>query len=472
MKRYIKGLILSAYFFSLASCSNDIPMEVISKKDSKNVEVAKLKRLSKGIFDLSENDAEIVAKLYNKKNKSTRAFEDQDIKEIIPIKNEKGETLIYAVNFTDGYIFVSASKKYYPILAMIDHGSYKTNHEAFGEDVIVHDMLNMIELCKKDTTLNPKVAYEWERFEEYPSSLSTRADINCPTEEEYQIAYDDLLFDVTEATEGILRKLTDCKNILPEEIYKSYCSRAEGFWDDLYGGTKYSWEHTAMVAEYINDIDEEYGSYLTTKWDQNFDYTTENPGGCVTIATGQLMKYFRFPTNINWNAMSDSYMNTATCDFLKDLRVMLKISDTGSGYLSEAAKVLSGYGYNCTVISHNPTEVYKSLAQKKPVSQSGVVPGKTVGHNWICDGYRYHKPGKRYVLYCLGFSETNPDELVYRRAEYDPYIEWINTGLTYFHNVWGWGGYYDGWYLDNLSRMPSDMQYTTKRSDLIVNSIN
>lgn len=102
----------------------------------------------------------------------------------------------------------------------------------------------------------------------------------------------------------------------------------------------------------------------------------------------------------------------------------------------------------------------------------GVVPGKSFGHNWICDGSQYIREKKRFVLYCLAFSDVNPNELIYKRVEQTPYEMYFDDGITYFHHVWGWGGQYDGWYLDDLSNLPSDIQYTSGRFDLIINSFN
>lgn len=471
MNKKTKWLVLAASIFSLTSCSNDFPIE-ISQSEPLKEGVKKLKRLTKETVDLSENDAEIVANLFKRRNKSTRSYGNQDIKEIIPIKNENGESLIYAVNFTDGYIFVSASKKYYPILAMIDHGNYKTDHEPFGEDVIVHEYLDRIEQCKNDSVTNPLIELQWREYEESSNFIFTRSNGNGPTEEEYQTLYENLLFEVTEETDGTLHKLTECQNILPPDIYRIFCGQAEGANDDLFGGTPYSWEHTAMVAEYDDSDFEIYGAYLKTRWAQYFDFDAEFEGGCTPVATGQLMKYFRFPTTINWDAMSDSYMNTATCDFLIDLRNKLGISDDGSGDIYSAADVLREYGYNCSVATHNSNVVYNFLRNKKPVIQRGNVPGNEFGHEWVCDGYRYTNDKRVFYLYCLGYSDINPNELIYKRVETAPYEMWLNAGATYFHYVWGWGGQYDGWYLDDLSMMPLDKQFTSTRLDLLVNSVN
>ena len=94
--------------------------------------------------------------------------------------------------------------------------------------------------------------------------------------------------------------------ILPEDAYNRYVSAAQD--EDLWEGTEYSWWWTAYVVEKKNEKFESHGPLLTTKWHQRYPYniTKYDYLGCVTIATAQIMKYFRHPTIFNWDNMPDS----------------------------------------------------------------------------------------------------------------------------------------------------------------------
>ncbi len=56
-----------------------------------------------------------------------------------PIKDASDRTLMYAVNYEDGYIIVSATKNYYPVLAEVDHGTYTGEKTGTGQDVLMNE---------------------------------------------------------------------------------------------------------------------------------------------------------------------------------------------------------------------------------------------------------------------------------------------------------------------------------------------
>ncbi|MDE5955764.1 MAG: hypothetical protein K2G80_04640, partial [Bacteroidales bacterium] len=70
-------------------------------------------KISADIVDLTENDAVVVANLFSKSMAETKSFGDTlPVKDVVTIKGNDGEPVIYAVNYLDGYILVSATKKY------------------------------------------------------------------------------------------------------------------------------------------------------------------------------------------------------------------------------------------------------------------------------------------------------------------------------------------------------------------------
>lgn len=453
------------------SCNNEAP-DVSSEIQVVKPEKRKTVKLKKDIVELSSSDASLVANLVKGDNKLTRSLADNEIIGTVTINDSEGNPSIYAVNFTDGYMLISATKKYYPVLAVVDHGTFSMDEAPDGEKFLINGMLANISANRVSTpdSTATRIAREWLRYEEPTRPGRTRGYEDYMTDERYQDMLDSIMTENDNA-EGIY-KISEAYNIMPEDVYDRYCKRAEGGWDDILGGTKYSWDHTALIIVTMHYDIMKYGPFLMTQWDQGFTDSLYAPLlGCTTVATGQLMRYFRHPASFDWDAMHDKLNTSTTALFLKNLRAELNTTADNTSTLADAERVLTSYGYDCSRISHNYHLVAGSLKKKNPVLQRGNVSGATVGHAWICDGYDYQKEWLEYELYGLGINDYT-GEFGYVKYSGDNYEEWINTGTTYFHMNWGWGGIHDGWYLEDLSDVPSGMGYTQTRQDIIINGHN
>lgn len=462
---------------SLTACNDDNPSTQREQQDHRKSDLRKTKRIAKDKIDINLEDAGIVASLFNQQNKRTRS-ENSNIRNIVTLIDANGNPSIYAVNFEDGYMLISATKKYYPVLAIIDHGSFSLNDIPGGEKILIDEMMTKIDSNRQSLpdSIATRIAHEWRHFEESPTpeflvySPATRYDFNRLTDEEYQEIYD--TFDIENEERKALYFLKDCKGILPEEVYNEYLLRAEGHTDDLYGGTKHCWQNTAIVVvryDYEQDI---LGNFLQTKWDQYYTESLYAPIlGCVTVATGQLMRYYQYPATFNWSAMPSNQCTTTTSEFLLRLRRELNVDENNASTLNDAVRVLQSYGYNCRKISHNANLVEGSLRQKNPVIQRGNEQGAQYGHAWVCDGYSFFKDYDCYELYCLGYSDWTHD-IGYTHVQGEDYRVYYDRGTEFFHMNWGWGGSHDGWYLDDLSDSHYSTQFTQNRQEIIINGHN
>lgn len=413
-----------------------------------------------------------MANLVKGDNKLTRSLADNEIIGTVTINDSEGNPTIYAVNFTDGYMLISATKKYYPVLAVIDHGTFSMDEAPDGEKFLIKGMLANISANRVSTpdSTATRIAREWLRYEEPTRPSRTRGYEDYMSDERYQDMLDSIMTENDNAE--YICKLSEAYDVLPQDVYERYCRSAEGEWDDLFGGTKYSWEHTALLIVVANYDITKYGPFLTTQWDQYFTDSMYAPIlGCTTVATGQLMRYFRHPVSFDWDVMPDKSNTSTTASFLKKLRAELNTMVDNTSTFADAERVLTSYGYSCSRIAHNYNFVAGSLKKKNPVLQCGNATGATVGHAWICDGYDNRKEWLDYEIYGLGINDYT-GEFGYVKYSGGYYQEWINTGTTYFHMNWGWGGIHDGWYLEDLSDMPSGMQYSQNRQDIIINGHN
>lgn len=447
------------------SCNNESAPEM--SVDYSLSKEASIEKLPSDIEDLSLSDAETVANLFNKKS-ATRSQQEKTIKNVIAINGKDGNTAIYAVNFNeDGYILVSATTKYYPILATVDHGEYSDDMPETGQQIVIAGMLDNIELIKSGKTKIDCIGF-WSPFKESAKKYK-KTRTSDPRYNDYLCALDEFTEWVNEQDDANYYKLVDCRNILPSRVYSEFVRAAQS--EDLWEGTDFSWENTAYVYEKIYEDEYHEGPFLTTSWNQEGSYNTSGYPtlGCVTIAVGQLMRFYMRPSNIEWEKMPSSGATSTLTEFLKKLRTELKVDAEGGSYINDAERVLKSYGYNVSKMDHNENKAYSQLYNnKKPIYSQGD-SGKAA-HAWVTDGAQVKSITIRYVLYRL--SDTAYPEFEYVAAENaDPFDKYGDA--CYYHMNWGWGGNRDGWFMDGniaIPGMDNSYNFRYNRKDLFINN--
>lgn len=432
--------------------------------------------------ELTATQAEIVAYIYLNKGRtrsgSGRVNYTEYMKNILPITTENGDIAIYAVNLNDGgYILVSASTEFYPIIAEVETGEYNEDLNEAAATYIA-DLAHKVILAKEGKIkLDTKA--EWSAYIDTaePESL-TRA--STAFSEEYYDAYYEFL-DSQDYGNYNIYKLKNCSNILPSNVYNEFVAAAKS--EDLWEGTQYSWENTAYVVERTTESAQQVGPLLETKWSQLYKFYNSNnkstPTGCVAVATGQLMRFFRYPASFAWYSMANStdylyndpdkndnpYVNAndPLDNFLKILHDKLGVDNDGGAEISDAENVLKSYGYNVTKQNHNTSKIIKELTNNRhPVYARGAKGFLQGGHAWVIDGLYASSKEIRYTLYRL--SDTSYPDFAYDKAENaNPYI--IYNDFYRFHMNWGWGGDGNGWFFDdNISVTIKDKNgnYVTK----------
>lgn len=121
---------------SLVSCDSDVPVSSPETDiDSLLLSAEPMdgaRKLAPSTIELDATDAAAVAGIYLNNNAlsrsgsnkaSSRSVIGKTVKNVVAINDSVGNPAIYAVNFDDGYIMVSATQKYFPILAEVEHGS-------------------------------------------------------------------------------------------------------------------------------------------------------------------------------------------------------------------------------------------------------------------------------------------------------------------------------------------------------------
>lgn len=196
-----------------------------------------------------------------------------------------------------------------------------------------------------------------------------------------------------------------------------------------------------------------YGPLLSTCWHQGFpfnealcdkypSYKEARNMGCVTVAMGQIVNYFKYPNEIsgemlNWDLITaatgkEIYRTTATDAashllYLIGTSLGIKYPSDNSANFEKAKKVFSRLGYTYNTKSGFDKELVRSqVGLGIPVYMRGA--GSSEGHAWVADGYKIIK--KEYRTYD---DEGNlVENTVLNDYNYDEITEYIHLDI-------GWG---------------------------------
>ena len=449
----------SVLFFITVSCQNDViaPLELTKSNEDASL-VIPFEKIPVEKVTLSEKDAVLVASLFTQSELSTKSFTNKQIKDVVSINDAEGNPAIYAVNFTDGYILVSATKNYYPVLAEVEQGSFNLQSDT-GQDIIVEELLQSIEYVNShpEEQVNRVL---WLPYEQNRSLLKTKAN-----DDFYDFLEENYLDDWYADGRNVYY-LYDKPENMPDDLYQEFCQRAM---EDMAEVDGYPYMQCAIITEKLAGTYSKVGPLIQTHWGQGYPYNSEDPYsrnlGCVTIAIAQIMRYYGFPYEYNWSQMPNDTSNTELSSFLFDLRGYLNIDNDGDGYIENGLNYLRSKGYGCNYLTHNIQSVIASILRQEPVIMIGSDAQRGfIGHAWICDGYIKVCPVTEYTLYLLTFDNGEPDTMEQFIVNSTYYPEY---DTFYMHMNWGWGGIYDGYFLEGDIENPN-YNYTSFRKDAFI----
>lgn len=104
----MKNRLLPIFLVSiLFSCTRTADIESVAMSVETPQQTV-LPKISKDVDFLSADDAVKVANLFNHGNVLTKSETLKEVKSVVPVKDGNGRTLMYAVNYDDGYMLISA----------------------------------------------------------------------------------------------------------------------------------------------------------------------------------------------------------------------------------------------------------------------------------------------------------------------------------------------------------------------------
>lgn len=384
---------------------------------------------------------------------------DRIIEHVTPINNSQGEPRLYVINFekASGFIIVSASRNYTPVLAYNENGCFNPSDSLIGIDIWIDEQIERIDqLSSFPADSTELYRMEWERYLNVNSQKPKTKTVNSFILE--QIA-------IWEAQGYNCYFLSEQPNYMPNDVYQNFCSTAQSL-----ANPDYDYLETSIILESRDDINTSTGNLVTTHWGQTNHYndsikvnSTDDPSlGCTVVAVGQIMRYHEYPSNYNWNNMANNYATPSTASLLKDIYyainwpVFNNVSDPYS-----AKNWFVGKGYTqASVQSHDLSTVRSNLVAGHPVLMSGSRLMLGGGHSWVCSGYSAYGTNVEYTLRVISIIPP----LQYENAG----VEYRNGAVnSYYYMNWGWEGYCDGWFINDSVNANSEKNYQYNRTDII-----
>lgn len=457
------------------SCSH----EEFNLSDLTLLETAKAQRMLLGIerdkININAEDASIVAEIFNRKNRnSTRSSPNEPTKQIKEISTlyDNGELMMYIVNYQDrkGYTIISATKKYYPVIAYSDEGSFSLQESYNDGSFILLDEYKKIMRYNEEQpdSIIDKYKKKWIEFEN--QKIEKQTDISTKSLSDYAMS-----IKKNEQKELWTNKGYECHDLgaiqyfLPKE-------RADGYIRDICNHTDQNYNceevNLLLIKKYpIKTV----GPLVKTNWHQHSPFNIDAPNnlaGCIPIAIAQIAKYHEWPityssANIPLICNTDMEDNVFFKKFIKDIRDYSKVTykDKATGAtMGDAVKAFNKLNYSATLMDYKRHETIQEIENNRPVLMGGDKKAIffniiTTGHAWVCDGYEVRKTQYAALVWGSKFNIPDIEESNYFFANgtYDT--------SDFFHMNWGWGekgG--NGWYIfDDIYNRAHDLNYYLNR---------
>lgn len=138
------GVFLIVFLLTIGACQQTEPSDAVPTPSSP----APAAEFVTDDSELSAGDAATVARIFHNGNRPTRAGSGEVVRNVVTIPDAAGRPALYAVNLKEGYLLISATKRYYPILAQIDRGTFTLDREPSGLDVVLQEMIETIEAAR------------------------------------------------------------------------------------------------------------------------------------------------------------------------------------------------------------------------------------------------------------------------------------------------------------------------------------
>lgn len=384
----------------------------------------------------------------------SKAAEDYALSTIF---DAEGKPAIYVINYVNdgGFVLVSATKDYHPILAYSDTGNYDMFRlTPSGVDLWEKSTVKAVQDASnsdEETILSHNI--EWMKY----SAVEQASVLRGPSNHEYisDEEYDELnqiyLRSVNELT-------AEGKTVYPYEasvwldvLKAQSLYSAENIAKNVYWMYEDVWQDFATLVYW-----EEYSETVTSetvksKWSQEEAFSvaykslpdgSQPAAGCGPIAAGQIMRYFQYPRKYNWQDMPLLYATNTTSKFLFDIAEAANAvyGEETSTQIANIRKVFLEFGFNADKVkTASAADIFVSLKSGSPVYMRGSDGNSTdYGHAWVATRAKENSRTINYDIYNFGGLKSYKEVGSAKHSSSTSYYIYYN---------WGWGGYLDGYFL-------------------------
>lgn len=462
MKKYV--YYLSILFMILPmSCSD------YSSDDELDFSHNNLSDVAKDSSFVTESQARKIA---NGISCITRSGGQKFVSDVVALCDARGDTLMYVANYFDaqGYMVISATRNYHPVLAIVEKGTFKSINEVpEGESLYLANYAQDISDLRTMPVDSVKQYWrEWDATE-YPGTGSTGSNASSDDLSEFmnqsKVAWMNEGYDVSDLNQN--------KFGLPTEYREAILRDAAAY------KQRDDYMTTSFVIRRPDAVTAIYGPMLTSMWGQLWPYNylikakydKDYATGCMATAMAQIMRYHKKPTTYNWSDMPNyinSSMNSASIrkilfDVAEDVHEKYGTVEDGgtTSSIKKALKTFKKFGYSSVKSEeHKITDVISQIRYSNvPVLMTGH-DGK-VGHAWVCDGVKITEYDNQ--IYLMILNSNSP----YKYTKYvEPTPNHQSSVVYTFHMNWGLKGEHDGWFYDDNIKT-DDGDYSEKRKDII-----
>lgn len=422
---------------------------------------------------------------------STKSFSKKLTSSYHTFHTSTGEPALHVINhYPTGYTIVSASRKYTPIIAQSPNGHIPFDSEL--PPLIQEFITSYIEQIEYANTLPDSLTrqarLEWEMLGNTPPTQIRTVDYNpevlakiSATATKYRnkgykvYRYVELMGSYSYNNEYNPNNqespsFTDSHiddyiltSDLKKQIHQSVAMLAN---------KKYSIDYHTLILLKKHTVSVEKPALLSTTWGQGRYIENTNSGttpkssnqynsyvpnyhllGCVSVATGQIMKYHQHPQTYQWNTMPSHYPSETTARFLYNVAKGVKTrfgKEGSSATMADAKSYLEEQRYKVNEIKHNIQQTLKiELSNNRPILANGNPSSKKNGHAFVIDGCIYKE--NQYEIKVLSLPDA-PFQFVDDQEMSCIFSQNTFVGDSYlFHINMGWNGYYNGLYtFDNF----------------------
>lgn len=412
------------------------------------------------------------------------------------ISDSRGNPLMYVINYgnNNGFVIVSASKDYEPVLAYSDKGHFDID---IARKTGASIWLNAAETTIASVdTISPDVKMfariEWEKYlpQANPATVASQSsranyngyDIDAIKQEAFDewyyngwYVYSDTWLPGVQIHSPIL---------YPEEINRQLNEISSD--NSPYFMTGRPLIEDTYVVGWDETDTKQVGPLLNTQWGQKdpFNcylqsiYPNSTYLGCTAVAVGQILRFREDLPGYDYSIMPDmryssgdmNYLGKYLYDIGRALKIKYSSASSGAS-LDDVENALKKWGYSFEEKEFNAEVLAMAVINSKsPVYIRAVSTnnstGKDAKHAWVCDGATYNiHPNNFYVMV------PNPTPGDAGTGPYKPW-SWPAAKKYYFsysyHFNWGYEGYGDGFYTGSVFKIGS---YSYDREITILSNI-